>query len=339
MQRIRTAIIGYGRSGSQMHAGAIEANAPFHLVAVCDLDPARRQQASERFHCALYEDYHQMLARERLDLAIIVTRSDQHCQMTCDCLAAGVNVLVTKPWAVDAAEGRRMMAAEAKSGKRLFPWLPARWGCELQRLRQLLAEQAIGNVFCIRRAVCSFGTRCDWQTERRYGGGYLLNWGAHIIDPPILLKGSPVRTVYGRLKQTINPGDVEDLFSAHLTLADGTLVQAEYTVATIDLPHWFLQGDRGTIEIRGRQLTVSRKTPDRPDDPTRFSTMKAEGQAVTTEQLTGATWGDEKVIYAELAGELRQAGRYPIASADALALSTVFDAIRQSSVENRLVTL
>ncbi len=218
MAKVRTAILGYGRNGSSMHAGAIEHNADvFEMAVVCDIDPGRRKEAAERFGCEVYSDYHEMLAKEQLDLVCIITRSDQHCAMTCDCLAAGVNVLVTKPWAVDAAEAQRMVKAEKASGKQLLPWLPARWGSDLRRLQELMADEAIGKVFLVRRAVCSYATRCDWQTERRFGGGYLLNWGVHIIDPPMVLMGSPVQSVYGRMKQTINPGDVEDVFIARLS--------------------------------------------------------------------------------------------------------------------------
>ena len=77
MKRIRTAILGYGRNGSSMHAGAIEANDPFDLVAVCDIHPERRKQAAERFSCETYDDYRAMLAKEELDLVSIVTRTDQ----------------------------------------------------------------------------------------------------------------------------------------------------------------------------------------------------------------------------------------------------------------------
>ncbi|MCP4641616.1 MAG: Gfo/Idh/MocA family oxidoreductase, partial [bacterium] len=54
---IRTAILGYGRSGSSLHAGPIERNEAFDLVAACDIDPERREQAAERFGCAVYDDY------------------------------------------------------------------------------------------------------------------------------------------------------------------------------------------------------------------------------------------------------------------------------------------
>ena len=336
---IRTAILGYGRSGSTMHAGAIERNVPFELVAACDIDPERRKQATERFGCTVYDDYHQMLDREQLDLVSIITRSDQHCQMTCDCLAAGVNVLVTKPWAVNETEARRMVSAAETSGTMLLPWLPARWGRDLRRLRGLMAEKTIGNVFFIRRAVSSFGTRSDWQTERRCGGGYLLNWGPHIVDPPVLLMNSPVKSVYGRMKQTINPGDVEDVFFAVMTLADGAVVQAEYTVAVEDLPSWFIQGDRGTIVVRGNHMKVYKRTPPQPDDPTNYASMKAAEDEVIEETIEGSVYGDENEIYGEIARALRGEREYPVKPADALELSRVLDAIRTSSEENRVVTL
>jgi len=336
---IRTAILGYGRSGSSMHAGAIEKNEPFEMVAACDIDPERQKQASERFGCAIYDDYHEMLDKEELDLVTVVTRSSQHCEMVCDCLKAGVNVLVTKPWAVNASEASQMCAAAEASGKLLVPWLPSRWGRDLKRLKELMAEGVIGNVFLIRRAVCSFGTRCDWQTEKQYGGGYLLNWGPHIVDPPVVLMGSPVKSVYGRLKQTINPGDVEDMFLAIMNLENGTVVQAEYSVAVESLANWFIQGDRGTIVIRGGKLTIYKNTPGRPDDPTKYAAMKASDQEVIEETLEGAQYGDEVQVYAEAARALQGEREFPVKPAHALELSRVLDAIRASDEQNRVVSL
>ncbi len=336
---IRTAILGYGRSGSTMHAGPVEKNPAFEMAAVCDIDPARRDQAAARFRCPVYADYHAMLREARPDLVCVITRTDQHADMACDCLAAGANVLVTKPWAVNAGEAERIIAAARAAGRRLLPWLPARWGCELRRLRQLAADQAIGRVFLIRRTVTSFGTRCDWQTERRFGGGYVLNWGPHIVDPPLLLAGSPVRSVYGRLKQVINPGDAEDMFLALLTLENGSLVQAEYTVATEDMPGWFLQGDRGTISIRGRTLRMVQHAPDRPTDPTQFGTMKADARTVHEEELSGFPYGDEHEVYAEVAAALSDSAPFPVKPEDALELTRILDAIRLSSEADRAVTI
>lgn len=336
---IRTAILGYGRSGSTMHAGAIEGCEAFEMTAVCDIDPQRREQAAERFGCPVYEDRHEMLRQEELDLVCVITRSDQHAAMACDCLEAGVNVLVTKPWAANEAEAQSMIAAAGRSGKLLLPWLPARWGCDLRRLKELVSGGAIGKPFLVRRVVNSFATRNDWQTERAHAGGYLLNWGAHIVDPPVQLLGQPVQSVYGCMRQLINPGDAEDLFMAVMTLADGSLVQAEYTISVQEMPTWVVQGDGGTITVRGMDMVVHSSTPQRPGDPTRFETMQSAGTTVLEERLEGNPYGDEHEIYRELARAVRAETEPPVSPADALALTRVFDAIRLSSDENRVVTL
>ena len=336
--KIRTAILGYGRSGSTLHAGAMAKHPDdFAVAAVCDIDPVRREEAKQRFGCAVYADYREMLQHGGLDLVSIVTRSDQHCRMACDCLAAGVDVLVTKPWAVNAAEANQMIQAAEASGQRLLPWLPVRWSSDLRRLRELVAAGTIGKVFLIRRVVSSFSRRNDWQTERQFGGGYLLNWGPHIVDSAVLLKDIPVKSVYGGLRQNINPGDTEDLFLAVLTLADGTLVTAEYTVAVDGLPNWFIQGDQGTIVVYGNRVTIHRHIPAMPGDPTQFASMKAAVSEKIEETVGGDIYGDEAVIYGEIAQALHGGKPYPVKPADALYLTRLLDAIRLSSESNQVV--
>ncbi len=335
---IRAAILGYGRSGSTLHANPLETNDAFEVVAVCDIEAERTRAASARFGCTTYEDYREMLEKEHLDLVSIVTRSDQHCAMTCDCLEGGVNVLVTKPWAVNAAEAERMVETAKRTRKLLLPWLPARWGCDLRRLQTLVDDGAIGDVFLVRRVVSSFRTRCDWQIERRHGGGYLLNWGPHIIDPPVNLMKSRVVSVYGRLKQTINPGDAEDLFFALLTLENGTVIQAEYTVSPEPFPSWVLQGTKGAITVYDKHLRVQRTLPEHPGDPTAYGSDGSSSQNAHEETVEGSVYGDEHEIYGEVAQAVRGERTFPVTPEDALGLSRILDAVRTASAEDRVVT-
>ncbi len=338
---IRTAILGYGRSGSSLHADPIEALPEFDLVAVCDIAAPARAKAEARFHCRTYEDYKVMLASETLDLVVIVTRSHQHCEMTCDCLAAGVNVLVTKPWALDAAEALRMIAASKESGKLLLPWLPSRWGGDLIRLQELVASGIIGKVFQIRRSEFNLGTRADWQTQRRFGGGYLLNWGPHLVDPPLLLAGSPARSVFGELKQIMNPGDVEDVVFAVLQTENGITVVSEYNIGAREFPNWVVQGDKGTIIVRETEIEIFRALPVDPPDPQAFGTSPV---VVATKDDSGRVtqanrYGDAMEIYPCIAQAVRGESPYPIPTESALGLTRVLDAIRKSSATRSIVEL
>lgn len=51
---IKTAILGYGRSGSTLHADPLEKlSDDFTITAVCDIDPQAQKKAKARFNCAI----------------------------------------------------------------------------------------------------------------------------------------------------------------------------------------------------------------------------------------------------------------------------------------------
>lgn len=341
---LKTAILGYGRSGSTLHADPIEKLPDFNLTAVCDIDPEARGKAYSRFGCRVYEDYKKMLKEEELDLVVIVTRSDQHCRMACDCLEARKNVLVTKPWAVNESEAREMIRSAENSGKLLMPWLPARWGCDLLKLKELIQSGIIGKVFQIRRSEFTFGIRGDWQTEKKLGGGYLLNWGPHLVDQPLQLAGEPVKSVYGELKQVINPGDVEDVFFAVMKTSGGITVVSEFNIGSNKLPNWVIQGDRGTIFVKETDIEIHKANYPESFDPKSYGnplkieviTDSANGSNMVT---MGNRYGDSLVIYPHIARALCGEEQYMVPLESALNLTRTLDAIRQSSGTGQVVYL
>lgn len=332
MSRFRAAILGYGRSGSTMHADALDAVEDFQVAACCDIDPQRREQAAERFGCKVYEDYRKMLAEESLDLVSVITRSDQHAEMTCECLAAGANVLVTKPWCVDEHEARSMVTAAEKAGRLLMPWLPARQAPDTQRIAELIAEGAVGEVFRVRRAEGGYAQRDDWQTETRYGGGYLLNWGPHVVDTAVYVTGRPAveRVLCGEMRNLHGFGDAEDIFFTVLRLEGGLTVHAEYDFAVCRPWKWIVQGKQGTIYVDDETISIHAGPPSAPADPTRYADMQAAGPILREEKIHGVPYGDPKAIYRQIAAALAGEGESPVPPRDALELSRVFDAVREA---------
>ena len=341
--KIKTAILGYGRSGSTLHADPIEKLPDFEVTAVCDIDPEAKEKASRRFKCKIYDDYLEMLRKESLDLVVIVTRSDQHCRMTCDCLKSSKNVLVTKPWAVNANEARKMIRVAGESGKMLLSWLPARWGSDLLRLKELVKSGVIGKVFQVRRREFSFAIRHDWQTLKKFGGGYLLNWGPHLVDQPLQLVGQPVKSVYGEMKQIINPGDVEDVFFAVMKTQDDVTIVSEYNIGANNLPNWVVQGDKGTIYVKETEIEIHKASYLSADKTGYGGEVKID---VIRDNLQGASritiynrYGDAMVIYPHIARAIRGEEKYMVSLESALNLSKLLDAVRKSHETGRVIKL
>lgn len=339
--KIKIAIVGFGRSGGTLHADPIEKlKNDFELVAVADPVREAQERASQRFpHCKTYSDYKEMLKNEKLDLVSIITRSDQHCEMACHCLNAGVNVVVTKPWARFESEAVEMMKASKASGKLLLPWLPSRWGCDFIRIRDLIREGAIGKVFSIRRSQHAFGLRADWQTQTQYGGGILLNWGPHLIEPPILAAGGKPKSVFGITRHLLNPGDAEDVFNSSILLDNGVWIHSEWSFAPHGLPNWFVQGSKGCIIANGKNLTIHAGEPGEPLPPTDHRVTAAPKIETREEKLEGEVFGDSKEVYKSLAKAVRGEVPFPVQTEEALLLTRVFDAIKLSSEKNRIVNL
>lgn len=338
-EKIRAAIIGYGRSGRLLHAAGLRCNAAFEVAAICSRSQSSLDQATADFGCPVFTDYRQMLRDVALDLVVIVTRNDQHREMACEALAAGTDILVTKPLATTAAEVGQIADAATASGRTVYPFLPCRWGSDAQRIREIVSAGTIGDVFQMRRSARGFATRDDWQTETRYGGGILLNWGPHLLDTPLYVAGQRATTVFGATSQVLNPGDAEDNFFAHLTLANQQRVLVEWTFIPTGLPDWIVQGTRGCIIVEGRQLKLITGEPAKPADPTNPTAMQGNATEYAEEELGEHVYGDSVEIYRDLARSIRGEAPFRASLYDALHLAEVIDAVKDSQRTQTIITL
>ena len=326
---IRVAIIGYGGSGKISHAAIVQENSDFQLKAVSDISAERREAAQTELGCVVFESHQPILENaSNYDLVSIVTRSDTHCPIAMECLEAGLHVVVTKPWALNETEARRMIDAQEASGKRLFPWVPMLWSPEFMKIREIIESGAVGKVFLVRRYINQFWRRHDWQTESKFGGGYLLNWGMHIVQPIMDLVPCPVVRVYGQLQQTINPGDADDNFMAAIEFENGCRGVAEFTQAVEGLPSFMVQGDRGTLVSNGEMIKLLETDPE-SDLPAKITRFPIEGKR----------FGDEAAIYADIAANLQEDAPFAATVENALYGTIVLDAIRRSHETRTTVSL
>lgn len=336
---IRLMFAGFGRTAVEHHLPFLLNNPAYALAAVYAPSESTRAMAAETYGVRTYADYAAALAAPDIDLVIILTPNSLHASMAADFLRAGKNVLITKPWACNAAEAEHIMRAARESGKQAFPWLPCRWSSDLSSLQEIVASGIIGEVFMVRRSFPSFGKRCDWQTEKAFGGGYLLNWGPHLIDQPVQLVGERVASVYGVTKQVLNPGDAEDLFFAVMTTETGKILIAEYTVCTDALCDWIVQGTGGTITVKNDVMQVSVVSQPAVIDPTKYRNDVTVATHTVDTYQPAHKYGDHSAVYRNIADALNGKAPYRVSLESAYALTQVLDAVRESAETGRIVCL
>jgi predicted dehydrogenase len=171
-----------------------------------------------------------------LDLIDICTPSHLHYQQTLDALAAGKHVICEKPVAGSLAQVDDLIAAEARSGKRVMPIFQYRFGRGLQKLKWLRDQGVTGRAWLTtaetawRRRPNYYAVpwRGKWQTEL---GGALVTLAIHAHDAVCYILGAP-KSVAAHLATLVNPIETEDTASVSMQMADGSLCSLSVTTGS-----------------------------------------------------------------------------------------------------------
>lgn len=145
---LRVALLGYGLAGRVFHAPLIAATPGLTLHAVVTRDPERRQQVRRDHPDARLVDDAELLWRSRdaLDLVVVATPNRQHVAMARAAVAAGLAVVVDKPLAANAAEGRELVDEAARRGVPLTVFQNRRWDGDFLTVRRLVEQGELGRV-------------------------------------------------------------------------------------------------------------------------------------------------------------------------------------------------
>lgn len=197
MKSIGIGIIGSGGIAQGAHLPAYKALAEddVRVIAVADVRRETAEQAAKKFEVShIYEDYRELLKRDDIDAVSVCTPNFMHKQPTIDALEAGKHVLVEKPLAINAAEGREMVAAARRTGRKLQAGLNNRFGSGPQALKRFIEAGELGSVYYARsqalrrRGIPSWGV---FTQKDKQGGGPLIDIGVHILDLTLWLMGHP----------------------------------------------------------------------------------------------------------------------------------------------------
>jgi predicted dehydrogenase len=193
-RQLRCGVIGVGMGrahirGYQSHPGA-------EVVAAADPDAARLQQAADELRVpARYADPLEMLRKEDLDVVSVATPNKFHLPLALAAFRAGCHVLCEKPMALDAAQGRRMVAAARAARRRLMINFSFRFTEQAWALKQQVDAGILGDVYFgrtvwhRRRGLPRFG---GWfGIKALSGGGPLIDLGVHRLDLALWLMGYP----------------------------------------------------------------------------------------------------------------------------------------------------
>ncbi|MCX7642756.1 MAG: Gfo/Idh/MocA family oxidoreductase [Armatimonadetes bacterium] len=252
LTEIRCAVIGYGMG--KFHAEEIERTDGMSLVAICDIDPKRLEQAKNDFPKAkTCRSADELLAKVDFDLAVVATPHNSHAPLTLKCLKAGKHVIVEKPMCITVKEATAMIETAKRKGLMLTVYHNRHWDGDFMAIREVVEAGLIGEIFHVEM----FGggyyqPGYQWRSEKSASGGLFYDWGAHYLWWLLQLIPHPIESVVGSFHK-LKWHDVtnEDHVQAFIRFANGAVADIQFsTIASAVKPRWFILGTEGAIVDR-----------------------------------------------------------------------------------------
>jgi myo-inositol 2-dehydrogenase/D-chiro-inositol 1-dehydrogenase len=198
------AVIGCGDIVMAQHLPALMEHPSVRLVAVCDVDPVRAENAGSVCGRAYHTtDYQRILADANVEAVMVCTPPWVTPAITMDALLAGKDVLCEKPMATSVETAEQVAAVERRSGRLLQVGFTYRHGPLMDALQNWIASDRLGRPLQIRLSVFDEVWDPEGNPEHyqrilntlRHGPPCIHD-GAHAADHLAFLTGaSPVRVV------------------------------------------------------------------------------------------------------------------------------------------------
>lgn len=248
----RLAVIGCGDIAVSRHLPALLANPAVQVVAVCDADSARAEQAAARFGVAeATADADRIFGDPNVDAVVIATPPWVTPQLTMAALQAGKDVLCEKPMATSVAVAEEVARVEAESGRLVQVGFTYRHGLLIETLRGWIAAGRLGAPLFYRLGIYDEVWDPDGQPEHyarilatlRHGPPCVHD-GAHSADHLHFLTGSQVTEVTAWGLTTRPEFPAPNLNVALLGFANGDR-------ARLEIGWFYPHFPRGEFEIVG----------------------------------------------------------------------------------------
>ncbi len=257
------AILGLGMASTPHAKGLVDLADRVEVKAAWSRSPERRAAFAERFPFPTTGDLDAILADPSIEVAMLLTPPDARVELVERLAAAGKHILAEKPLerTTPAAEG--IVAACEAAGVTLGVVFQQRFRAGSERLRQLLAEGALGTLAAVQLVIPWWRPQSYYDvpgrgTLARDGGGVLLTQAIHSLDLMLSLTG-PVAEVAAIAGTTaMHRMETEDFVGAGLRFVNGALGGLIATTAAVPggTERLVLTGTRGTATLESGTVTI-----------------------------------------------------------------------------------
>src|SRR5258707_7948851 len=192
MPMIEVGLIGFGLAGRAFHAPVIRAVPGLHLAAILQRSGA---EAAELYpDVRIVRSMNELLAIPEIRLVVIATPNETHYPLARQCLEAGRDVVVDKPFTTSLEEAVSLVQLGKSANRLLTVYQNRRYDGDFQAIRNLVADGTLGRIVRFETSYDRFRPQLKpgaWRETQQPGSGILFDIAPHLIDHALVLFGPP----------------------------------------------------------------------------------------------------------------------------------------------------
>jgi predicted dehydrogenase len=245
---IEVGLIGYGLAGRAFHAPVIRAVPGLHLVAI--LQRTGNEAAEKYPDIRIVRSLEELLAIRQIRLMVIATPNDTHYYLARQCLDAGRDVVVDKPFTTTLEEAKSLVEFAKKAGRLITVYQNRRYDGDFHAIRKLVAEGTLGRIVRFETAYDRYRPQLKpgaWRETTRAGSGILFDIAPHLIDHALVLFGLP-EAVTADVRTERENALADDAFDIMFHYPHGMrAVLSSSILAAAPRPRFVLHGTQGSF--------------------------------------------------------------------------------------------
>jgi predicted dehydrogenase len=255
---LKVAIMGLGSYGTRM-ARAMESCRRVKLTGIITGTPAKREAWQKKYripdaNCYDYGNFDRIRDNPSIDAVYIITPNALHHDQALRVAAAGKHVISEKPMALNALEGRQMVAACERAGVKLLVGYRMHFEPLTLEVLRMRREGAFGPLrFFQGQSGFRIGDPTQWRLHKALsGGGAMMDIGIYAINGARYMTGLEPLWVTARETKTdpvkFSEG-VDETIQFEMGFPDGVVASCLSTYNMNFLDRFYLVGDKGFAEL------------------------------------------------------------------------------------------
>lgn len=261
MKKVNVGIASFAHMHAFSYASVLASMDDVSLRGFWDPLDARARQVEASWKLARFDSWEGLVKEDSIDIVLVTSETVHHAAIAIAAMEAGKDVIIEKPIATTLEDAARIVAAEARLGRRVFQCYPCRYHPSSQHLKAMIDAGELGRVTSI--SATNHGcmpSREDpatrWFSDKALaGGGAVMDHTTHAADLIFWFTGYLPDRIFGTARTLFHDGlDVDDAGTVLLRFTSNA-------VASID-PSWsrpptFPTWGDLTMLVHGEEATAS----------------------------------------------------------------------------------